>query len=104
MRSLELSHSKSKAHLFQWYIAKIRHACTSTQLLSLAEQAAKGGKRTEEKLFGDLDKNIKYGSGLSSLTLADVAKIEWAAIENALRRAFTPPVPATNEMLMNGRR
>lgn len=55
-----------------------------------------GGKPKELKLFGDLDDYINYGQGLNQMTLAHVAKIEWAAIENALRRAFTPALPPPN--------
>jgi hypothetical protein len=93
---LKCTYFERDAYFFQWYISKIREACATTQQLSLAEQAEMGTQRKEEKLFGDLDKYINYGPGLNGMTLAHVAKIEWAAIENALRRAFTPALPAPN--------
>jgi hypothetical protein len=68
---------------------------TTTQL-SLAEQAEKGEEPQELKLFGDLDKYINYGPNLNDMSLAHVAKIEWTAIENALRRAFAPALPPPN--------
>jgi hypothetical protein len=83
------------ADFLQWYIAKIREACEPTQQLSLAEQAENGEER-ESKLFGELDRHINYGHGLNRMTLAQVAKIEWAAIEKALRQAFTPALPPAN--------
>jgi hypothetical protein len=81
------------ADLFQWYIGKIRHACVTRNQLSLAEQAEKGEEPKELKLFGDLDKHINYGPNLNQMSIARVAKIEWTAIENALRRAFTLALP-----------
>ena len=91
---MEKIYFEGDADFSQWYVAKIRQVCASTQLLSLAEQAKQNNQRKEEKLFGDLDKYINYGPDLNGMTLADVAKIEWSAIENALRRAFTPALTA----------
>lgn len=60
--------------------------------MSLAEQAALGGGAPshEFKLFGDLEKFIKYPEELANRTLAQVAHVEWTAIEDILRRALTP--------------
>ena len=52
-----------------------------------------GEELKEDKLFGDLDKHINYGPNLNQMSLARVAKVEWTAIENALRRSFTPALP-----------
>ncbi|KAF4635895.1 hypothetical protein G7Y89_g2186 [Cudoniella acicularis] len=78
--------------LLMWYAAIIREATVKKEVLSLAEQAARGEVSNEEKLFGDLDKHIQYGPGLLHQSLSQVAKAEWAAIEKILRQVLTPAI------------
>ncbi|KAH8654511.1 hypothetical protein BGZ60DRAFT_342292, partial [Tricladium varicosporioides] len=80
------------ADLLLWYIALIRETTEKREVLSLAEQAARGEVDDKEKLFGDLDKHIYYGPNLLLQSLAQVAKAEWAAIEKILRQALTPGI------------
>jgi hypothetical protein len=47
---------------------------------------------SEPKLFGDLVKYIHYNPDLKYQTLSEVAKVEWAAIEQVLRQALTPAI------------
>jgi hypothetical protein len=76
----------------QWYCAIIREATESKEQLTLAEQAAKGEQKHEIKLFGDLEKHIEYGKGLTKQTFSQVAHAEWTAIEKVLRMALTPAI------------
>lgn len=71
----------------QWYIAIIRETSQKVQV-SLAEQAAMGHSSQELKLFGNLDKHLNFPPHLHQMTLAEVARIEWTAIEKLLRQAL----------------
>jgi hypothetical protein len=42
------------------------------------------------KLFGDLDKLIERPEGWWNMTLGQVARYEWTAIEQVLREILTP--------------
>ncbi|TVY38119.1 hypothetical protein LSUB1_G003789 [Lachnellula subtilissima] len=82
--------------LLLYYCAIIREATESKQeKLSLAERAARGEDEVQEvKLFGDLDKRIRYNPNqpMKFQTLSEVAKAEWTAIEQVLRQALTPAI------------
>jgi hypothetical protein len=71
----------------QWYIAIIRET-TEKRQLSLAERAAIGHNSDEVKLFGGLDKHLNFPEHFLQMTLAEVARIEWTAIEVLLRQAL----------------
>jgi hypothetical protein len=75
------------ADFIQWYIAIIRET-TQKRQLSLAEQAAMGQNSDDEKLFGNLDEYLNFPAHLRQMTLAEVARIEWTAIEMLLRQAL----------------
>jgi hypothetical protein len=75
------------AHMPQWYIAIIRET-TNKHEPSLAEKAAIGEMRDELKLFGDLDKHLRFPRHLAQMKLAEVAKMEWTVIEMILRLAL----------------
>ena len=83
--------ARATTDVFQWYVAIIREATEARKpLLSLAEQAARG-ERKELKLFGELELYINHDKKvLSRMTLGQVAKAEWAAIEQVLRMALAP--------------
>lgn len=40
------------------------------------------------KLFGNLDKHLKFPTHFPHMTLAEVARIEWSVIEKLLRQAL----------------
>ena len=76
---------------FQWYIAIIReHLDRKKQYVPLAERAARNEANELPKLFGDLDKLIERPEGWWYMTLAQVARFEWTAIEEVLREILTP--------------
>ncbi|TVY45657.1 hypothetical protein LOCC1_G002710 [Lachnellula occidentalis] len=82
--------------LLMYYCAIIREATEGKQeKLSLAERAARGEDESlEVKLFGDLDKRIRYNPNqpMKFQTLSEIAKAEWTAIEQVLRQALTPAI------------
>lgn len=81
----------------QWYIAIIRETTESKQQLSLAEQAALGEQKRELKLFGDLDLHFNFPKNIAQMKLAEVARIEWSAIEKLLRQALGPKALPSSE-------
>ncbi len=65
--------------------------------MTLAQKAAKGHVSELPSLFGELAKLIdlpKNRDDFETLTLAQCAVAEWAAIEQALRRSLTPALTA----------
>lgn len=63
------------------------------QELTLAEKSAQGLSDGEVRLFGNLKELISLPKRYESfihMTLAQVAEMEWAGIERALRQALTP--------------
>ncbi|KAG9245370.1 hypothetical protein BJ878DRAFT_419329 [Calycina marina] len=86
--------SNAPSDLVLCYISLLREASESQKRnLSLAEQAAVGHDKHEFKLFGDLDKYIGHdGTKLAQMTLAEVARAEWYAVELLLRQALTPAI------------
>ncbi|PMD27557.1 hypothetical protein NA56DRAFT_721293, partial [Hyaloscypha hepaticicola] len=80
-----------------WYIAIIReHLDRKKQYVSLAERAARHDQDELPKLFGDLDKLIERPKGWWFMTMGQVAKYEWTAIEQVLREALTPALEGPN--------
>ena len=81
----------------QWYIAIIReHLDRKKQYVSLAERAARHDQDELPKLFGDLDKLIERPKDWWFMTMGQVAKFEWTAIEQVLREALTPALEGPN--------
>jgi len=79
------------------YIGWIREVTTQERRQKpLAEQAALGGgaPAAANTLFGDFQTSFEYPKDRAFYTLAQIAEIEWTAIEAALRRALTPPLTA----------
>lgn len=75
------------------YISWIREVTTQDhRQKSLAEQAALGGgaPAVNKSLFGGFSSSYEYPKSRAFYTLAQIAEIEWTAIEAALRRALTP--------------
>lgn len=71
----------------------IRHiTARPRRQISLAEQAAfvEDAVVIESKVFGDLRSLTHYPRHCAHYTLAQIAAVEWTAIEDALRRALTP--------------
>lgn len=73
--------------LVMWYIGVIREASqASKQQMTLAQQARTTEDPNDHKLFGELKQKIGHdGKRLASMTLAEVAEKEWAALEELLR-------------------
>lgn len=79
----------------QWYIAIIReHLDRKKAYVSLADRAARNEADEMPKLFGDLDKLIERPQGWWDMTLGQVARFEWTAIEEVLREILTPALEA----------
>lgn len=78
----------------QYYIDHIKRTTEKQHSeRSLAEKAADGPPPyPADKLFGELDKMIKYPQYLALQSLAEVARCEWAAIEQAIRRGLLPAI------------
>ncbi|KAL5317471.1 hypothetical protein ACEPPN_014566 [Leptodophora sp. 'Broadleaf-Isolate-01'] len=80
-----------------YYAALIRETVGAKAELTLAQKAAKGHQSAQPSLFGELVKLIdlpKNSEEFQNLTLSQCADAEWAAIEQALRRALTPALTA----------
>ncbi|KAH7336225.1 hypothetical protein BKA65DRAFT_403028 [Rhexocercosporidium sp. MPI-PUGE-AT-0058] len=80
-----------------YYAALIRETIGAKAELTLAQKAAKGHQSAHPSLFGELVKLVdlpKNSEDFSNLTLSQCAAAEWAAIEQALRRALTPALTA----------
>lgn len=87
-----IAQTPADVNLLQWYIAQIREATESRKpKMSLAEQSALGEEVGHKaQIFGDIEPWIGHEkSVLGTMTLGQVAKIEWAAIERILRLALT---------------
>ncbi|CZT13150.1 uncharacterized protein RCO7_06340 [Rhynchosporium graminicola] len=80
-----------------YYAAIIRETVSPKTELTLAQKAAKGYQSEQAALFGELVKLVdvpKDEKVFRTLSLSQVATAEWAAIEQALRRALTPALTA----------
>lgn len=77
--------SYTRANSDQYYIALLREATTSSALVSLAEQSAKG-QMGPLSAFGSI--KIEYPPDVSQMSLADVGKMEWHEIEALLRKVL----------------
>ncbi|KAL2069036.1 hypothetical protein VTL71DRAFT_15374 [Oculimacula yallundae] len=83
--------------LVLYYAAIIRETVGTQAEMTLAQKAATGHQSPEASLFGELIKLVdlpKNQKEFKDLTLAQCATAEWAAIEQALRRALTPALTA----------
>ncbi|KAE9380378.1 hypothetical protein N431DRAFT_324183 [Stipitochalara longipes BDJ] len=79
------------ADTLMWYVAIIReHLDRKKAYESLAERAARNAGNEMPKLFGDLDKIIERPDGWWDMTLGQIARHEWTAIEHVLREILTP--------------
>lgn len=75
----------------QWYVSLIRNTTEARKpQLSLADQAASEENEQQFSVFGDLKAYINHNMAcIHNMTLGQVAKAEWAAIERILRMGLT---------------
>lgn len=83
---MKCTHNCTRANSDQYYIALLREATTSSALVSLAEQSAKGQQTGPLSAFGHI--KIEYPQDVSHMSLVAVGEIEWHAIEALLRKVL----------------
>ena len=67
-------------------MALLREATTSSALISLADQSARGQQKKRRSPFGDV--KIDYPADLATMSLAAVGRLEWDVIEQLLRKVL----------------
>ncbi|PQE21292.1 hypothetical protein CJF32_00006429 [Rutstroemia sp. NJR-2017a WRK4] len=81
--------------LVEYYIKLIQDATAEKKQMTLAEKAASQANEVPRlpNIFGNMDKLIDYSDAMNR-TLAEMAALEWNALEQILRQALTPALEA----------